>query len=148
MAKQVIRLTEGALHKIIKESVNKILSESIKGVDETNVVPQELAEKYHFTPAYGGFGDGLELWERKYKPEFAKELLRRLGIRRFTNVNTMNNTCRITVRPKEVEQVEQPEYSNPEPTIRDPYLLSKKFVKNDIFPEEMPEKPSQPKRIR
>jgi hypothetical protein len=144
MAKQVIKLTEEDLHRIIKESVNKILSESAKGVDENNVVPQELAEKYHFTQAYSGFKNGLEIWERKYKPELAKELLRRLGIRRFTSINTTSHTCRITVRPKKVERVKKPEYSDSTPRGWDGHSSSK----NDIYPEELPQTSSQPKQTR
>jgi len=51
MNKKLIRLTEGDLHRIVKQSVNKVLRESLEGTDEieeavTNAA-SVIADAYH-----------------------------------------------------------------------------------------------------
>ena len=93
-----VRLTKKQLHRVIKESVEKVLNESVKAGDMKNVVPQSIAKKFGFKPEYR-IGNGIELWNAnlkqiKYNPE---ELLRLLGISRFTSYN-INGNVRITVK--------------------------------------------------
>ena len=103
MKKDVVKINEGQLRKIVSESVKRVLKESIKGIDPNNVVSKEVAEKFGFRPDYTGFDDGLELWSKhlNFNPledyQQAKELLSQLGIKRFTTENWKGNV-RITVR--------------------------------------------------
>ena len=53
MAKQVIRLTEGDLHRIIKESVNRVLSEAVFGDEyRDNTIPQEMQSIYYYARSW------------------------------------------------------------------------------------------------
>ena len=110
-----IKLTESKLKQIVAESVKKILNESTKGIDENNVVPQNVAEKYGFKPEYGGFSNGLELWRGKLPKnnEEIKTLLWNLGIKKFTSYNLMNSTCRITVKPSPKKEYDYGQYGGP-----------------------------------
>ena len=112
MNKKLIRLTESGLHRIVKESVKRILNEGAKAVDPNNVVPQELAKKYMFAREYVDETNGLEIWGKNitgyhffnqkrgphdYSPQ---ELLYALNIKRFTDILKLpggNTRVRITV---------------------------------------------------
>lgn len=123
MNKNRIRLTESQLHKLIKESVKKVLNESIKGGDMENIVPQSIAEKFGFEPEYS-LGNDIELWSAnlnqiQYSP---KELLRLLGISDFTSYN-INGKVRITVKCEKKNNVN---------TKRKPF----KQIYNGIWPVE------------
>lgn len=107
------------------------LNEGIKAVDPTNVVPEEVAKKYGFSPAYAGFGNDLELWESSTK--HPRELLKALGISRFTNYNT-NGSVRITVKvsPK------KDEYTFPKRDERHGYIRRGDYMFKD--PNYVPSK--------
>ena len=57
MAKRLIRLTEGDLHKIIKESVKRILREDI---DATEYIDNNVDKYLSDKPIQHGYGDELE----------------------------------------------------------------------------------------
>ena len=99
--KNTVRITESQLKQMITESVKRVINESIKAADPMNAVSREVAEKNGFTEEYGGIDGGFELWQGPLPKDEGerKALLRRLGIKRFTSQNFMNNTCRITVDP-------------------------------------------------
>ena len=106
----MVRLTESDLHRIIKESVNKILKEGMKSTDENNIVPEDLAIKYGFKLDYSGFPNGLELWRKTIYKFEAGEYLRVLGIREFTSWHVVGKDklgIRITVQPKPKQQQKQ-----------------------------------------
>ena len=99
--KNTVRITESQLKQMITESVKRVINESIKAADPMNAVSREVAEKNGFTEEYGGIDGGFELWQGPLPKDESERvaLLRRLGIKRFTSQNFMNNTCRITVDP-------------------------------------------------
>lgn len=109
----MVRLTESELHRIIKESVNKILKEGIKSTDDDNIVPEDLAIKYGFRLDYSGFPNGLELWRKTINKLEASEYLRVLGISEFTSWRVAGADklgVRITVQPKPKQQQKQYDY--------------------------------------
>ena len=60
MKKQVIRLTEGDLHRIIKESVNRILKEDVMSLVDNYFMPYGFeSDQYHI------LGEILEIEEVK-----------------------------------------------------------------------------------
>ena len=101
MNRNTVRITESQLKQMITESVKRVINESIKAADPMNAVSREVAEKNGFTEEYSGIDGGFELWQGPLPEDMddRKALLRRLGIKRFTSQNFMNNTCRITVDP-------------------------------------------------
>ena len=108
MNKNRIKLTESNLHRVIRESIKKVLREGAKGVDLNNIVPENRARKCGFKPEYAVGEDGLEIWgktiytfgDRAENPEM---LLIMLGISNFTSYshNKMHGYAhiRITVQP-------------------------------------------------
>ena len=60
--KQIIRLTESDLHRIVKESVNKILSEGLKGFTY-DPSTGEYYDKYGNTPEYDENGEAYDPYE-------------------------------------------------------------------------------------
>ena len=117
MKRNVVKLNERQLRKIVKESIESILNESIKATDPRNVVPQEVAEKFGFKREYVNFGDGLELWGKRldFNPledyRASAKFLSQLGIGRFAS-ESYNGYVRITVRPypKQNSRPNMPEY--------------------------------------
>ncbi len=105
--KRKIRLTESDLHRIVSESVNRVLKESQKASDAQNAVSQDMAEKLGFKLEYDT-GDGYELWGRVVSKNDEKKILSILRIPRFTSYN-MNGRALITVIPNE-ETENYPEY--------------------------------------
>lgn len=143
MAKNIIRLTENELKKVISESVKRVLNESIKAADVTNAVSREIAQECGFKEEYTGIDGGFELWTGPLPegPREKKALLNKLGISRFTSEDYMHGTCRITVdpsgkiaavnrksfqsRPNEFELKIQKGNIKPEQAIK--YLVSKGY---------------------
>ena len=114
MRNKLVRLTEGNLKRIIKESVRSVLRESTKGADTNNIVPADVAEEHGFKVEYSGFENGLELWGRYIDKGSAKRMLQSLGITRFTTYRICmdgNLYVRITVKPLEKQDMDYPEYS-------------------------------------
>ena len=102
MNKKIIRLTESDLHRIVKESVKRVLNEGMKSVDPNNVVPEDLAIQYGFEPEYSDSENGLELWGKDLTGDYNK-LLFKLGIRDFTSISNSitGKHVRITVKPNQ-----------------------------------------------
>ena len=97
-----IRLTEGDLHKIVKESIKRILKEDRKGEDVYNMVSEDDAVRFGFSEEYCGFEQGLELWGKDVTSrKEAAMLLRQLRITRFTTESESDwgLHVRITVKP-------------------------------------------------
>lgn len=105
MKKNTIRLTESQLHQVIKESVEKILSESVKTPDENNVVDSDLAKKLGFNAEYL-CDNGLELWGKIIQPYeyYAQKLLAKLGISRFTSYSISKNHIHVLITVKNTQE--------------------------------------------
>ena len=103
----MIRLTESDLHRIIKESVNRVLNESMKGVDSNNVVPENIAVKYGFKPQYNDPNTGLEIWGRRIEKGMGKKYLHALGISNFISYDRKGNIyISVKTEPKPQKQYE------------------------------------------
>lgn len=91
------------LSNVIKESINKVINEGLKGTDPNNVVPEDLASQYGFESEYADSANGLELWGKDIPNGNSNRLLFKLGIRNFTSIsNTANGMhVRITVKPNQ-----------------------------------------------
>jgi hypothetical protein len=67
MNKKVIRLTESDLHRIVKESVQKILSEAINELDPRTLASAERKAREEGDPRASKFGEyAADSWNRDY----------------------------------------------------------------------------------
>lgn len=116
MKRNRVRLTESQLHRVIKESVKKVLkntiehrtlNESVKMPDMKNIVPFKKAQELGFEPEYT-CGNSLELWGKTIKSDNIYSTLYALGIKRFTSWNR-NGHVQITVKNVEPPQT-HPDY--------------------------------------
>ena len=98
MTKKIIRLTEGDLHRIVKESVNRVLKESQMTQShlyfDDDLVPVGKAEQLGYK-YIGKDEKGTEVWIKNVKGYPSKSDLfwqaQTLGIRNFFKVDLHND---------------------------------------------------------
>ena len=78
--KQVIRLTEGDLHKIIKESVNNVLKEDHQNLPIQNIVEYLNDELYYLEVSYDSKKDELTIYSKE-----------KLGLMDASNSNNLSS---------------------------------------------------------
>jgi len=68
MKNKLIRLTEADLHRIIKESVNKVLSEAVNELHPLTYASyaDKRAQQHEFDKAYQGKKAAIDSWNKQY----------------------------------------------------------------------------------